>query len=120
MERVRGDGKVKGVGEGEEMECVRRWSVLKRTWGRGDWEGGRSWGGEIGRMRCFCLGSLLPSIAVLQELVWKCWEKEPDQRPAMGIVSDVLAKLLLRKGYPSRSPSFPTNLSKSAENLLAI
>ena len=56
----------------------------------------------------------------LKELVWKCWEKEPDQRPAMGIVSDVLAKLLLRKGYPSRSPSFPTNLSKSAENLLAI
>eukprot|EP00731_Ephydatia_muelleri_P022556 Em0015g139a len=56
----------------------------------------------------------------LKELVWKCWEKDPEQRPAMGIVSDVLAKLLSRKGYPARSPSFPTNLSKSAENLLAI
>ena len=69
---------------------------------------------------CCCLGSLSPYVVVLQELVWKCWEKDPEQRPAMGIVSDVLAKLLSRKGYPARSPSFPTNLSKSAENLLAI
>jgi hypothetical protein len=55
-----------------------------------------------------------------QDLIWDCWQLDPKKRIPFSTIWDILSKLSRKKTPIARSPSVPTALSRSSEDLLRL
>jgi serine/threonine protein kinase len=55
-----------------------------------------------------------------QDLIWDCWQLDARKRPPFSTIWDILSKVLRKKTPIGRSPSVPTALSRSSEDLLKL
>jgi kinase suppressor of Ras 2 len=56
----------------------------------------------------------------VKDLIWDCWQLDPKKRIPFSTIWDILSKLSRKKTPIARSPSVPTALSRSSEDLLRL
>lgn len=56
----------------------------------------------------------------IKDLIWECWQLDPKKRIPFSTIWDIITKVSRKKTPISRSPSVPTALSRSSEDLLRL
>jgi serine/threonine protein kinase len=72
------------------------------------------------RYPCPSLDSTGYPLDVTMDLIWDCWQLDARKRPPFSTIWDILSKVLRKKTPIGRSPSVPTALSRSSEDLLKL